>query len=118
RRRPLREDRRRGAGCNLREVEAELRKSNYCKIQNAKCKVQNDYAFALCILHSVFCTLLFPNHGLVEIFSPVGKSSGTGSVTLPVAAHSVPRASVVRKPTHLIASRSWPIVVWKTRPFS
>ncbi len=32
-------------------------------------------------------------------FSSVGKSAGTGIVTLPVAAHSTPRRNVVMKPT-------------------
>ena len=50
----------------------------------------------------------------------VGKSSGIGMVTLPVAAHSVPRSIDVRKPTQRIAVVSspmaWPITVVKTRP--
>ena len=46
----------------------------------------------------------------------VGKFAGTFCVTLPVAAHSVPRCSVVAKPTSLIASRPCPSAVWKTRP--
>ena len=45
-----------------------------------------------------------------------GKFFGIGSVTLPVAAHSVPRTSVVTKPTQCMPVRSCPIGVWKTRP--
>src|SRR4026209_2742010 len=46
----------------------------------------------------------------------VGKFFGIGDVTLPVAAHSVPRWRVVAKPTHFMASTLWPRAVWKTRP--
>ncbi len=49
-------------------------------------------------------------------FFSVGKLLGMGSVTAPVAAHSVPRASVVTKPTQRMPVRSWPIGVWNTRP--
>src|SRR5690349_16264454 len=52
----------------------------------------------------------------VLVLSAVGKSAGTFCVTLPVAAHSVPRWYVVMKPTQFSAARSWPIAVWKTRP--
>lgn len=41
-------------------------------------------------------------HSLELVASAVGKSSGTGSVTQPVAAHSVPRSRVVVKPTQRI----------------
>src|SRR4051794_8254695 len=50
----------------------------------------------------------------------VGKFSGTGMVTLPVAAHSVPRARRVWNPTQRAATVSlpmvWPMTVVKTRP--
>ena len=52
----------------------------------------------------------------VLVLSAVGKSAGTFCVTLPVAAHSVPRWYVAMKPTQFSAARSWPIAVWKTRP--
>ncbi len=39
-----------------------------------------------------------PKGRRVASFS-VGKSAGTGTVTRPVAAHSVPRSSVTMKPT-------------------
>ncbi len=47
-----------------------------------------------------------------------GKSSGWGAgiVTLPVAAHSVPRSRVTWKPSPDMESVPWPRVVWKTRP--
>src|SRR5208283_3316295 len=44
------------------------------------------------------------------------KSAGTGIVTWPVAAHSVPRVSVRRKPGLSMAFTSWPSAVWNTRP--
>lgn len=60
---------------------------------------------------------ILPAHSRVLTFSAVGKSLGSSvSVTLPVATHSVPRASVTRKPTHFIAASLWPNVVWNTRP--
>ncbi len=49
-------------------------------------------------------------------FSAVGNSFGSAIVTLPVAAHSVPRVIVPAKPQHFIAVASWPIGVWNTRP--
>ncbi len=42
--------------------------------------------------------------------SALGKSAGTGCVTFPVAAHSVPRCVVAMKPTHAIASGPWPSI--------
>ena len=48
--------------------------------------------------------------------SAVGNSFGSGIVTFPVAAHSVPRNSVAANPWHRIAVTSWPIGVWNTRP--
>ena len=58
-----------------------------------------------------------------EVWVAVGKSFGTGWVTLPVAAHSAPRCNVAMKPTqerHATGASSlgltWPSVVWKTRP--
>jgi hypothetical protein len=45
------------------------------------------------------------------VASAVGKSSGIGSVTLPLAAHSVPRNSVVIKPTHSMLYSACPIGV-------
>src|SRR5262249_2763267 len=54
--------------------------------------------------------------GRVLTLSADGKSAGTFCVTLPVAAHSVPRWKVVMKPTQLSAARSWPMAVWKIRP--
>jgi hypothetical protein len=49
--------------------------------------------------------------GTTLTLSAVGKLSGNGSVTAPVAAHSVPRCNVAWKPTHSIAFTSWPIGV-------
>jgi len=46
----------------------------------------------------------------------VGKLFGTGSVTLPVAAHSVPRQRVTWKPTQRQDFSSWPSRVVKQRP--
>ena len=43
-------------------------------------------------------------------------SAGTGMVTAPVAAHSVPRSSVMTKPGLGMGLASWPSAVWKTRP--
>ena len=57
-------------------------------------------------------------HGWLDTLSGPGKSLGTGIVTLPVAAHSTPRAKVVWKPTHFIDTSLCPSVVWNTRPFS
>ena len=48
--------------------------------------------------------------------SAVGKSLGKACVTLPVAAHSVPRWYVAMKPTHSSESTPWPMGVWNTRP--
>ena len=39
-----------------------------------------------------------------DVFSAVGKSAGTFCVTLPVAAHSVPRWSVTTNPVQAIAA--------------
>src|SRR4051812_5222899 len=44
--------------------------------------------------------------------SAVGKSFGIVSVTLPVAAHSLPRSKPVRNPTQRTDSSPWPIGVW------
>lgn len=52
-----------------------------------------------------------PLYGRGLVLVSVGKSAGTGCVTLPVAAHSTPRRRVVAKPTSLIASRPWPSAV-------
>jgi hypothetical protein len=41
-------------------------------------------------------------NGRLDAASAFGKSAATGSVTLPVAAHSVPRWKVFMKPTHSI----------------
>src|SRR5262249_42106277 len=57
-----------------------------------------------------------PPHFSGIAFFAVGNSFGTGTVTLPVAAHSVPRCTVSANPTHFIALTSWPIGVWNTRP--
>jgi len=48
----------------------------------------------------------------VYYFSP----AGTGMVTFPVAAHSVPRVNVPMNPALFMASVSWPNAVAKTRP--
>jgi hypothetical protein len=61
---------------------------------------------------------LLIRYGRIETLSGPGKSAGTGWVTFPVAAHSTPRANVVRNPTHFIAGSACPRVVWNTRPFS
>ncbi len=39
-------------------------------------------------------------------------------MTFPVAAHSVPRCSVVMKPTHCCEYSAWPIGVWKDSAFA
>ena len=46
-----------------------------------------------------------------HFWSGVGKFEGIGKVTLPVAAHSVPRASVVMKPMQRMPVKSCPIGV-------
>ncbi len=53
----------------------------------------------------------------LRVFSEVGKLVGTFCFTLPVAAHSAPRCSVVAAPTHFKASTLWPSVVCNTRPW-
>src|SRR5436190_20519686 len=54
------------------------------------------------------------------VASGLGKLSGSGRVTLPVAAHSQPRFMTVMKPTQRIARVSlpptWPMTVVNTRP--
>src|SRR4029453_97495 len=50
------------------------------------------------------------------VLSAVGKSSGIGTLTLPVPAHPAPRCSVVMKPTLSCESLPCPIGVWNTRP--
>lgn len=49
--------------------------------------------------------------GRLLVLSAVGKSAGIGIDTFPVAAHSVPRCSVVMKPTHSIEYSACPIGV-------
>ena len=56
------------------------------------------------------------NHPAHAVRAEALHGDGIGSVTCPVAAHSVPRASVVMKPTQRMPFRSWPIGVWNTRP--
>src|SRR5262245_65872311 len=56
------------------------------------------------------------HHLIVLVLSALGKSRGIGRVTLPVAAHSLPRCSVVMKPMQRMPLTSWPIGVWNTRP--
>src|SRR5262249_20665314 len=102
--RTLREDRRARAGCDLREM-----KKRHVTQSRKAAKI--DFLCGFAALRDMF---LIPYR--VETFSSVGKSSGTFCVTLPVAAHSAPRASVARKPTHFSAGRSWPSVVWNARP--
>jgi hypothetical protein len=50
------------------------------------------------------CFALRPNNTYFRLldFSAVGKFSGTGIVTSPVAAHSAPRSVVVMKPMQSI----------------
>ena len=50
-------------------------------------------------------------NGRADVLSALGKSAGIFCVTLPVAAHSVPRRKVVMNPTPSNASVSWPSVV-------
>lgn len=61
--------------------------------------------------HSPLTTHHYSFHALLLTSSALGKSFGTGRVTLPVAAHSAPRCSVVMKPTHSCESLPWPIGV-------
>ena len=57
------------------------------------------------------------NSNLRDVAVPLlGKSLGISWVTLPLAAHSVPRKKVTMNPIPSNASVSWPRVVWKTRP--
>src|ERR1700761_2198321 len=55
------------------------------------------------------CAIYFGAQTIV--LSAVGKFPGTGIVTLPVAAHSAPRSSVVMNPTSFIEISLCPIVV-------
>src|SRR6478672_6140725 len=51
-----------------------------------------------------------PDQGRTDTLSGPGKSLGTGMETFPVAAHSVPRANVVWKPTHFLAAAVFGLV--------
>jgi len=65
----------------------------------------------------LFITFQPPDHfGRELVLSSVGNSLGIFTVTLPVAAHSVPRCRVTVKPTQRIESAPCPIGVWNTRP--
>ena len=57
-----------------------------------------------------------PHYGRTVGVSAPGKSAGTFWVTLPVAAHSVPRRKVTMNATSLHCFTAWPKVVWNTRP--